>query len=159
MVSKPANLPKLVGTSLEYYTPTRDELQGHLDNARDHLADASLKGVSKLGTFNGTYNAAHALALAAFKILGYRPAGEGHRQSVFSALEHAVPATEGDKELFIEAHKLRNNTEYGGIDRDALRESFLEELRAATTNLDEEVRLMFRAWVKSQPTPGGSGPR
>ncbi len=159
MVSKPANLPKLVGTSLENYTPTRDELQGHLDNARDHLADASIKGVSKLGAFHGTYNAAHSLALAAFKILGYRPAGDGHRQSVFGALEHAVPATEADRELFIEAHKLRNNTEYGGVDRNALRDSFLEELRVATKNLDEEVRLMFRVWLKSPPTPGGPGSR
>lgn len=153
MVSKPANLPNLVGKLLAHYTPTREELQAHLDNARDNLADAALPGVSRLGAFTGTYNAAHALALAAFKLQGYRPAGEGHRQSVFSALEHAVPATEADQGIFIEAHKLRNLTEYGGLGREALQPSFLDALRAATQNLDEEVRLQFRQWLA---THGGT---
>lgn len=157
MVSKPANLANLVGKLLERYTATREEIQGHLDNAQDNLADASLKGATRLGVFNGTYNAAHSLALAAYKILGYRPVGGGHRQSVFNSLEHAVPATEADRELFIDAHKLRNNTEYEGIGRNALQESFVEELRAATKNLDEEVRIMFRDWLKSQSGAKSSG--
>ena len=36
-------------------------------------------------------------------------------------------------------------------------ESFVEELRAATKNLDEEVRIMFRDWLKSQPGAKSSG--
>ncbi|MCX7180886.1 MAG: hypothetical protein NTX56_19665 [Proteobacteria bacterium] len=108
MVSKPANLVNLVGKLLERYTATREEIQGHLDNAQDNLADASLKGATRLGVFNGTYNAAHSLALAAYKILGYRPAGGGHRQSVFNSLEHAVPATEADRELFIGKRSLND---------------------------------------------------
>ena len=151
MVSKPSNLANLVGKLLETYAASRDEIEAHLESAKDSMADARLPNVSLFGRFQSLYTAGHALAVAAYKIRGFRAKeGPGHRQGIFDALEHAVPATENDQQVFVEAHRIRNNSEYNGIGRWSIQQSTVEALQAATENLDEEVRFMYRDWLKLQ---------
>lgn len=94
------------------------------------------------------YGAAHALTIAAIKMRGFRiDDGLGHRQTVFQAMEHAVPATERDMPVFALAHKDRNHSEYEGKPV-MLPESRLEALTKATENLCEEVEHLFKQWKK-----------
>lgn len=55
MVSKPSNLPNLVGKLLEQYVASKSEIEEHLQNGKDQLADASLSGISKIGAFLAAY--------------------------------------------------------------------------------------------------------
>ena len=146
MVSKPSNLLNLVAANvLKAHTASQEELETHLGQAKDALHDALLAETSMSGKFRNLYDAAHQFTLAAFKISGYRAAdGQGgHRQSLFAALEHAVPATERDKAVFEKAHRDRNNAEYQGTPV-VYSGSELEALQKAVKNLQEEVELMFR---------------
>ena len=53
--------------------------------------------------------------MVAFKTQGFRPDEKrGHRQILFTALEHAVLATERDCGLFENANRTRNLLEYDG---------------------------------------------
>lgn len=84
------------------------------------------------------------------QIRGFRAKeGPGHRQGTCDALEHAGPATENDQQVFVEAHRIRHNAEYKGIGRWSIQQSTADALQAAT-ELDKEVRLMYRDWLKSQ---------
>lgn len=147
MVSKPANLLNLFP---HRHTPTVAELQTHITNAATDLVDAKNATVSAVGRYKHAYDAAHALAIAAVKIRGFRPSNElGHRQLVFTALEHAVPAVERDVPIFNDAHKERNRSEYDGAPI-SVTASKLEGLIKAADNLLEEVQYMHRQWLKDQ---------
>jgi hypothetical protein len=156
MVSKPANLLNLVASGvLQHHAPSLEEINTHLGQARDAIHDAGLKETSASGKFKNLYDAGHQLALAAFKISGYRAgASQGHRSGLFSSLEHAVPATEKDQPVFDKAHRDRNNAEYNGVPV-SYSASELDALSAAVSNLQDEVDLMFRQWKKARP----SGPK
>ena len=150
MVSKPANLSNL----FPRHFATAGELETHIKNAVTDLVDAKNTTVSSVGRFKHAYDAAHALAIAAIKISGFRPTNDlGHRQLVFSALEHAVPAVGRDLPIFNDAHKARNRSEYEGAPI-SVTESRLEELIKAADGLLEEVRFMHKQWLKVQ-APGG----
>lgn len=151
MVSKPANLANLLRTGkLKAHAPTLTELETHLREGKNGLADASLPGISDTGRFKNVYDAAHAFSMMAFKTLGYRPdERQGHRQILFTALEHAVPATERDRGLFENANRTRNLLEYDGSF--LMSEMEMDELVRATRNLQEEVERMYRQWNKSPP--------
>lgn len=153
MVSKPANLLNLVSSrALQHHAPSLQELDTHLAQARDAIHDAGLKETSTSGKFKNLYDAAHQLALAAFKTLGYRSGeSQGHRSILFSSLEHAVPGTANDRPIFEKAHRDRNNAEYNGLPV-LYSESELEALNDAVSNLQEEVDLMFRQWKKARPS-------
>jgi hypothetical protein len=150
VVSKPSNLRNLLASKvLHEHTPRLEELETHLTQARDALHDAALKETSASGRFKNLYDAGHQFTLVAFKILGYRAGdGQGHRQNLFASLEHAVPATEGDKSVFEKAHRDRNNAEYHGMPV-VYSGSEIEALTSAVTNLQEEVGIMFRQWKKT----------
>lgn len=150
MVSKPANLRNLMAAGkLRAHAPTPTELETHLREGKNGMADASLPGISDTGRFKNVYDAAHAFSLVAFKLLGYRPDDkQGHRQILFTALEHAVPATERDRGVFENANRTRNLLEYDGSFM--MSELEMEALVRATRNLQEEVALMYRQW-KSSP--------
>lgn len=150
MVAKPANLINLLNSGkLKRHVPTITELETHLREGNNGLADANLPGISDTGRFKNIYDAAHAFSLVAFKTQGYRPDEKmGHRQILFTALEHAVPATERDHGLFENANRTRNLLEYDGSFM--LSEMEMEELIRATRNLQEEVTLMYRQWIKVQ---------
>ncbi len=94
MASKPENLKNLAMTgALKPHEPEDWEIASHLERAKNLLHDARLKDATLDGRYNNAYSAAHALAQAAFKLRGFRTTdSRGHRQTLFSALEHAVPA-------------------------------------------------------------------
>lgn len=150
MVSKPANLINLLNSGkLKRHKPTVTELETHLREGNNGLADANLPGISDTGRFKNIYDAAHAFSMLAFKTLGYRPDDkQGHRQILFTALEHAVPATERDRSLFENTNRTRNLLEYDGSFM--MSEMEMEELIRATRNLQEESALMYRQWKKAQ---------
>lgn len=110
MVSKPGNLRNLMAAGkLKAHVPTATELETHLREGNNGMADAVLPGISDTGRFKNVYDAAHAFSMVAFKLLGYRPDDrQGHRQILFTALEHAVPATERDRGVFENANRTRN---------------------------------------------------
>lgn len=130
------------------HSPTLGELQTHLDNAAAWLKDSKNAAISDMSRFSLVYDAAHALTVAAVKMRGFRATdARGHRQIVFAAMEHAVPATEKDKSIFELAHRDRNKSEYEGNPINLPR-SRLEGLIKATENLSDEVQFLFRQWQK-----------
>lgn len=149
MVSKPSNLAKLLESRLlKEHVPRELELRTHIARAKNLLKDAQLSAASLDGRYNNAYSAAHGLALAAFKMKGYRPDDSGrggHRQILFQALTHVVPAVERDCPVFEKAHDHRNKAEYLGEALE-IQASAVDALIGATKNLAEEVDLMFKAW-------------
>ena len=133
---------------LAEHRPSRAELQQHLDNARDLIGDARNPGVSALGRFNAAYGASHALLTAALKLRGYRTgSGLGHRQLLFDLLDPLLPTAAGAKAVLSQAHVMRNKAEYDGEPVNVTA-ALVQSLVAAAQNVDEEVRLAFKAFVK-----------
>ena len=138
---------------LAEHRPSRAELQQHLDNARDQIGDARNTGVSALGCFNAAYGASHALLTAALKMRGYRTgSGQGHRQLLFDLLDPLLPAAAGAKAVLSQAHVMRNKAEYDGEPVNVTA-ALVQSLVVAAENLDEEVRLAFKAFLKTAPAP------
>ncbi len=152
MVSNPENLNNLVTAGLlRPHQPQDWEITAHLERAKNLLHDAKLKDATLDGRYNNAYSAAHALAQAAFKLRGFRTTdSRGHRQTLFSALEHAVPAIGKEKSIFEKAHSLRNKAEYEGDPID-LQQSMVDDLLRATESLQTEVKLLHKAWRIQQP--------
>ena len=68
-----------------------EEISGFLTRAEQQLADARTASLSVASRFCLAYDAAHAFALIALRVQGYRPGrGLGHRMVVFSTLVHTV---------------------------------------------------------------------
>jgi hypothetical protein len=102
--------------SLKREPTSKEEIQGFLTGARDYLRDSRNPANSAAGRFQLAYGAAHALALAALRIHGYRPAqGKGHRAIVFQTLPLTVGADESIWVTLDKAHTRRNASEYEGI--------------------------------------------
>ena len=87
----------------------------HMDSMRSDLSVQS--------RFHLAYEASFALALAALRWHGYRPAG--NRYVVFQALSHTMELG-SEVALLSKAHGMRNEVEYDAEPFDDLR--FLEEL-------------------------------
>lgn len=145
MVSKPSNLANL----FPVHKASRAEIDTHLANGQDYLQDAAQVAVSRAGRYKAAYDASHAFALAAIKMRGFRPKEGGHRQSLFAALAHALPATERDQPVFEQAHKERNRSEYDGAPID-ITDSKLQALVAAAANLQEETLSLYKTWQTAQ---------
>jgi hypothetical protein len=79
-------------------------------------------------------NAAHALALAALRRLGYRAP---NRRLVFEALVHTTSLDEPSRRVLIMCHERRNFAEYEGIHD--IDDRLLSDLIAATGRLLEAV--------------------
>jgi hypothetical protein len=75
------------GKSLAKEPPDAEEFAGLRKSGLARIADAANASVSLEGRFDLAYNAAHALALAALRYHGYRPA---NRYIVFQALPHTL---------------------------------------------------------------------
>lgn len=117
-------------------TPTDpDEIANMIRSAERRLADASNVALSYETRFDITYNAAHALALAALRHHGYR---SDSRYIVFQCLTHTLDYDAKQWRLFELAHRRRNLAEYEG-DWD-IDEPFLAELLEATKVLLEQVK-------------------
>jgi hypothetical protein len=122
------NLVRSGGLKLE--PPDRKECVGLVRSAADWLHDAHNPTLSYASRFDLAYNAAHALALAAMRMKGYR---SDRRYLVFQCLPHTIELDKVKVRLFALCHERRNLAEYEGyMDVD---EPLLVELLASTDAL------------------------
>jgi hypothetical protein len=99
-------------------------------SATDRLRDASSPQLSFASRFDLAYNAAHALALTALRLHGYR---SDKRYLVFQCLIHTVQLSKLQVRLFALCHERRNLAEYEGYMDDD--ESLLAQLLGSTHEL------------------------
>jgi collagenase-like PrtC family protease len=85
------------------------EILRMLTMARTRLLDAGLDSVSLEGRFTSSYNAAHAVALAALRWHGYRSES---RYLVFQCLTHTLGSLAPRWRVLDAAHRKRNLAEY-----------------------------------------------
>ena len=106
-------LEKLASTGLlKHEPPSREEIAGLLHTAAVRLEDARKTTNAPESRFDLAYNAAHAFALAALRIHGYRT---DKRYIVFQALPHTLGVDTATWRLLDRCHRERNATEYEGI--------------------------------------------
>ncbi|MCY1515035.1 hypothetical protein D9M68_496100 [compost metagenome] len=125
------NLENLVRSGgLKAEPPDRKECEGLLRSAIDRLKDAHNPALSFASRFDLAYNAAHALALTALRLRGYR---SDRRYLVFQCLVHTLALGKAQVRLFALCHERRNLAEYEGyMDVD---ERLLAELLAGADAL------------------------
>lgn len=130
------NLDNLLRTGgLKAEPPDRKECEGLLRSATDRLQDARNSALSFASRFDLAYNAAHALALTALRLQGYR---SDRRYLVFQCLAHTLAVSKAQVRLFALCHDRRNLAEYEGyMDVD---EPLLAELIAATDAILPDVQ-------------------
>ncbi|MDX9665726.1 hypothetical protein QMK50_12215 [Pseudomonas sp. P5_152] len=116
--------------SLKAEPPDRKECEGLMRSATDRLRDASSPQLSFASRFDLAYNAAHALALTALRLHGYR---SDKRYLVFQCLIHTVQLSKLQVRLFALCHERRNLAEYEGYMDDD--ESLLAQLLGSTHEL------------------------
>ena len=116
-----ANLAQI--GKLKAEPPDARERAGLLRSAAVRLQEARQPILSLESRFDLAYNAAHAAALSALRVHGYR---SENRYLVFQCLEHTLGYTPQQWLLFDQAHKKRNLAEYEG-DLDVT-QGFVEEL-------------------------------
>jgi len=92
--------------------PAREEIEGLIRSASARLLDAQKTTNSPESRFDLAYNAAHALALAALRVHGYR---SEKRYIVFQALPHTLGVDTATWRLLDRCHRERNATEYEGM--------------------------------------------
>ena len=110
--------------------PAERELAGLIRSGLVRLTDTELEVLSLESRFDFAYNAAHALALAALRKLGYRSES---RYLVFQCLTHTLDLPNEQCRVLDEAHRKRNLAEYeGDADID-------EQLVAALVRVTREV--------------------
>lgn len=92
--------------------PSRREFDGLLRSGAARLADAANPDLALESRFDLAYNAAHALALAALRRLGYR---SQNRYLVFQALAHTASLPTSIWRVLTKCHERRNLAEYEGL--------------------------------------------
>lgn len=130
------NLENLLRSGgLKAEPPDRNECKGLLRSAMDRLKDAQTSTLSFSSRFDLAYNAAHALALTALRLSGYR---SDKRYLVFQCLVHTAQISKVQVRLFALCHERRNLAEYEGyMDED---EALLEQLLDSTSQLSGIVQ-------------------
>ncbi|MCY1441496.1 hypothetical protein D9M71_578140 [compost metagenome] len=125
------NLENLVRSGgLKVEPPERKECEGLMRSAIARLKDAQTTSLAFASRFDLAYNAAHAIALAALRLSGYR---SDKRYLVFQCLVHTVDANKLHVRLFALCHERRNLAEYEGyMDED---EALLAQLLESTAQL------------------------
>lgn len=109
------------------------EVTGLIQSGNIRLQDAQLESLSLESRFDLTYNAAHALSLAALRHFGYR---SDNRYLVFQCLQHTLDLPSAKWRILDQAHRKRNLAEYEGfMDVD-------ESLVASLVRVCEEVRVI-----------------
>ena len=91
--------------------PAEAELNGLFLSGQRRLADAERESLSLESRFDLAYNAAHALALTALRLNGYR---SENRYLVFQCLKHTVDLPNTQWRVLDQAHRKRNLAEYEG---------------------------------------------
>ncbi len=89
----------------------KKEFEGLIVSAKDRLDDVNNEKLSYASRFDLTYNAAHALALAALRYHGYR---SNKRYLVFQCLPHTLGLSKSKTRIFALCHERRNLAEYQG---------------------------------------------
>lgn len=92
--------------------PAASELAGLQRSGETRLGDAGKPGLSLDSRFDLAYNAAHALALAALRRLGFR---SENRFVVFQTLPHTLGLPAATWRLLAKCHGMRNQAEYEGL--------------------------------------------
>jgi hypothetical protein len=87
------------------------EVAGLLHSGEARLIDAAKNTLAVESRFDLAYNAAHSLALAALRRLGYRPR---NRYVVFQTLTHTLSVPTASWRVLAKAHDVRNRIEYDG---------------------------------------------
>lgn len=129
-------LRSLVQTGLLKAEPADPaEIDGLLRSGRARLADSANTTLSRESRFDLAYNAAHALALAALRLCGYRAA---KRYVVFQSLEHSLGLPRSVWRVLDKCHRLRNAVEYEG--EAELDDILLRDLLAAAEQVDAAIR-------------------
>lgn len=122
------NLVRSGGLKVE--PPERKECEGLMRSAIARLKDANTSSLSFASRFDLAYNAAHATALAALRLSGYR---SDKRYLVFQCLVHTADVNRLQVRLFALCHERRNLAEYEGyMDED---EALLAQLLESTAQL------------------------
>lgn len=136
-------LENLAGTGQLILEPTSvEEISGFLMRAEQQLIDARTASLSAASRFSLAYDAAHALALVALRVHGYRPGrGLGHRMVVFSTLVHTVASPAAEWTALVRYHTKRNSSEYAGLVN--VSEAEARDLIQVTMSLRDRVR----AWI------------
>jgi hypothetical protein len=105
-------LDRLVATgALKREPPTTGESEGLIHSGRARLGDAQRADLTLESRFDLAYNAAHSLALAALRRMGYRST---NRYLVFQVLPHTLGLGASVWRLLARGHEQRNLAEYGG---------------------------------------------
>ncbi len=105
-------LDNLVKTgSLKAEPASQSEFAGLLRSGRARLIDSRNETLSIESRFDLSYNAAHALALAALRWHGYR---SENRYLVFQVLEHTLGIAPEIWRVLAMCHQRRNLAEYEG---------------------------------------------
>lgn len=94
--------------NLKAEPPDRKECEGLLRSATDRLKDAHNTALSFACRFDLAYNTAHALALTAVRLQGYR---SDRRYLVFQCLIHTLGLDKTQVRLFALCHERRNLAE------------------------------------------------
>src|SRR5712691_1301603 len=92
--------------------PSATEFQGLVHSGEARLADAANAALAPESRFDLAYNAAHALALAALRRLGYR---SENRYLVFQTLPHTLGLPAPNWRVLAKCHDWRNRSEYEGV--------------------------------------------
>jgi hypothetical protein len=124
-MSKHENLENLLNSGLKAEPTDRRECEGLVRSATDRLKDAQTTTLSFASRFDLAYNAAHALALTALRLSGYR---SDKRYLVFQCLIHTADVSKVQVRLFALCHERRNLAEYEGYmdEDDALLTQLIE---------------------------------
>jgi len=131
-------LEKLASTGLlKHEPPGREEIAGLLHTATVRLEDARKTTNAPESRFDLAYNAAHALALAALRIHGFRA---DKRYVVFQALPHTLGVDAPTWRFLDRCHRQRNATEYEGIV--SVDEKLLDGLIEVAIDLCARVRAL-----------------
>ncbi len=108
-----------------------NEIQGLIQSGSVRLKDAGMEALSLESRFDLSYNAAHALSLAALRYYGYR---SDNRYLVFQCLQHTLGLSPAKWRVLDQAHRKRNLAEYeGDIEVD-------EAMVTSLVEIAEEIR-------------------
>ncbi|MBN3863023.1 hypothetical protein HCU66_12370 [Pseudomonas frederiksbergensis] len=120
----------LCSGGLKAEPPDRKECEGLMRSALDRLKDAQATSLSFASRFDLAYNAAHAVALTALRLCGYR---SDKRYLVFQCLVHTADVNKVQVRVLALCHERRNLAEYEGyMDED---EALLAQLVEITAQL------------------------
>lgn len=134
------NLENLLRSGgLKAEPPDCKECEGLMRSGKDRLRDAGTAQLSFSSRFDLAYNAAHAIALTALRLQGYR---SDKRYLVFQCLTHTTDTTKVQVRLFALCHERRNLAEYEGyMDEDeALLKQLIDSTQALLSDVDAQLK-------------------